>query len=101
MAKINSRNNDLLKETKNTTTPKVYSLLVSLVNEDKENLAEDVLKIDYLLTYTNNCIKDKDFKEAKYTLQIIDRRIENLKDQNVSIDHLSNIYDKLKSQIKK
>ncbi|MBN1038571.1 hypothetical protein DVW12_07565 [Clostridium botulinum] len=101
MAKRNSRNNDLLKETKNTTTPKVYSLLVSLVNEDKENLAEDVLKIDYLLTYTNNCIKDKDFKEAKYTLQILDRRIENLKKQSVDIDHLSNIYDKLNSQIKK
>ncbi|ACD21807.1 MULTISPECIES: hypothetical protein [Clostridium] len=101
MAKRNSRNNDLLKETKNTTTPKVYSLLVSLVNEDKENLAEDVLKIDYLLTYTNNCIKDKDFKEAKYTLQILDRRIENLKKQSVDIDHLSNLYDKLNSQIKK
>ncbi len=101
MAKRNSRNNDLLKETKNTTTPKVYSLLVSLVNEDKENLAEDVLKIDYLLTYTNNCIKDKDFKEAKYTLQILDRRIENLKKQNVDIDHLSNLYDKLNSQINK
>ncbi|AIY79380.1 hypothetical protein FDC58_08560 [Clostridium botulinum] len=101
MAKRNSRNNDLLKETKNTTTPKVYSLLVSLVNEDKENLAEDVLKIDYLLTYTNNCIKDKDFKEAKYTLQIVDRRIENLKKQNVDIDHLSNLYDKLNSQINK
>lgn len=101
MAKRNSRNNDLLKETKNTTTPKVYSLLVSLVNGDKENLAEDVLKIDYLLTYTNNCIKDKDFKEAKYTLQILDRRIENLKKQSVDIDHLSNLYDKLNSQIKK
>ncbi|WP_315081400.1 hypothetical protein [uncultured Clostridium sp.] len=101
MAKKNSRNNDLLKETKNTTTPKVYSLLVSLVNEDKEDLAEDVLKIDYLLTYTNNCIKDKDFKEAKYTLEIIDRRMENLKNQNVDIDNLSNLYDKLNSQIKK
>ncbi|NFH91583.1 hypothetical protein FDA33_15460 [Clostridium botulinum] len=101
MAKINSRNNDLLKETKNTTSHKVYSLLVSLVNEGKEDLAEDVLKIDYLLTYTNNCIKDKDFKEAKYTLQILDRRIENLKNENVDMEHLKNLYDKLNSQIKK
>lgn len=101
MAKKNSRNNDLLKETKNTTTPKIYSLLVSLVNENKENLAEDVLKIDYLLTYTNNCIKDKDFREAKYTLEIIDRRIENLKKEKVDIEHLKNLYDKLNSQIKK
>ena len=101
MAKKNSRNNDLLKETKNTTTPKIYSLLVSLVNDDKENLAEDVLKIDYLLTYTNNCIKDKDFREAKYTLEIIERRIENLKKEKVDIEHLKNLYDKLTSQIKK
>ena len=42
MAKKTSRNTDILKETKNTTTPKVYSLLVKLVNEDT------VLKIKFI-----------------------------------------------------
>ncbi|AOR24926.1 hypothetical protein [Clostridium taeniosporum] len=101
MAKKNSRNNDLLKDTKNTTTLKVYSLLVSLVNDDKENLAEDVLKIDYLLTYMNNCIKGKDFKEAKDTLDMIDRRIKNLKKEKVDMEHFENILNKLKLQVKK
>ncbi|NSB39151.1 hypothetical protein BJV89_004357 [Clostridium beijerinckii] len=54
MTKKTSRNTDILKDTKNTTSPKVYSLLVELVNADREDLAEDVLKIDYLLTYANN-----------------------------------------------
>lgn len=49
MAKKNSRNTDILKDSKDTTSPKVYSILVNLVNNDREDLAEDVLKIDYLL----------------------------------------------------
>ena len=57
MAKKNSRNTDILKDSKDTTSPKVYSILVNLVNNDREDLAEDVLKIDYLLDYTNRCIK--------------------------------------------
>jgi hypothetical protein len=44
MAKKTSRNTDILQETKNITSPKIYSLLVKLVNENKEDLAEDVLK---------------------------------------------------------
>jgi uncharacterized protein with PhoU and TrkA domain len=75
MAKKTSRNTDILQETKNTTSPKICSLLVKLVNYNREDLAEDVLKIDYLLSYTNTCIKDKDFRQAKETTEMIKNRI--------------------------
>lgn len=99
MAKKNSRNTDILKETKNTTTSKVYSLLVKLVNEDREDLAKDVLKIDYLLTYTNTCIKDKDFKQAKDTMEIVKSRIDKLLDNNVNVEYLMYIYDGIKMKL--
>ena len=49
MAKITSRNNDLLRDSRNKVSPKVYDLLIDLVNEDREDLAEIALKIDYLI----------------------------------------------------
>lgn len=100
MAKKNSRNTDILKETKNTTSPRIYSLLVELVNENREDLAEDVLKVDYLLTYTSNCIKDKDFKEAKSTIKMAKERLDKLKDNNADIEYLEYLYDGINSKIK-
>ena len=47
MAKITSRNNDLLRDSRNKVSPKVYELLIDLVNENREDLAEMALKIDY------------------------------------------------------
>ena len=99
MAKKNSRNTDILKETKNTTSPKIYSLLVKLVNEDREDLAEDVLKIDYLLAYTNTCIKDKDFKQAKETMEMAKNRIDKLISNGVDVEYLVYIYDGIKSKL--
>ena len=99
MAKKNSRNTDILKETKNTTSPKIYSLLVKLVNEDKEYLAEDVLKIDYLLAYANTCIKDKDFKQAKETMEMAKNRIDKLIDNGIDIEYLIYIYDGIKLKL--
>lgn len=99
MAKKNSRNTDILQKSKNTTTSKIYSLLVKLVNEDKEDLAKDVLKIDYLLTYTNTCIKDKDFKQAKDTMEMIKNRIDKLIDNDVNVEYLMYIYDGIKLKI--
>jgi hypothetical protein len=96
MAKKTSRNTDILQETKNTTSPKIYSLLVKLVNNNREDLAEDVLKIDYLLTYTNTCIKDKDFREAKDTMQMVKNRIDKLIDNDVDVEYLMYIYDGIK-----
>lgn len=99
MAKKTSRNTDILKDTKNTTSPKVYSLLVELVNADREDLAEDVLKIDYLLTYANNCIKDKDRREAKDTLEIAQNRIDKLIGQNANVEYLVYLYDRVNSKL--
>ncbi|SFC18840.1 hypothetical protein [Clostridium uliginosum] len=99
MAKKNSRNNDLLKDTKATTSPKVYSLLVDLVNQDKEKLAEDVLKIDYLITYASKCVKDKDLREAKSTLTMIKNRIDKLIENNVEVEYLNELYEKVNSKI--
>ena len=99
MAKKTSRNTDILKEAKNITSHKVYSLLVNLVNDNKEDLAEDVLKIDYLLTYTNTCIKDKDFKQAKNTMEMIKTRIDKLIYNDVNVEYLIYIYDGIKSKI--
>jgi len=99
MAKKTSRNTDILKETKNTTSPKIYYLLVKLVNDDREDLAEDVLKIDYLLTYTNTCIKDKDFRQAKETMQMIKNRLDKLVDNDVDVEYLMYIYDGIKSKM--
>lgn len=99
MAKRTSRNTDILKETKNTTSPKIYSLLVKLVNDDREDLAEDVLKIDYLLAYTNTCIKDKDFKQAKETMEMAKNRINKLIENDVNVEYLMYIYDGIKSKL--
>ena len=49
MSRKTSNNNDLLSSVRKDTSPKVYSLLVDLVNDEREDLAELVLKIDYLL----------------------------------------------------
>jgi hypothetical protein len=100
MAKKTSRNTDILQETKNTTSPKIYSLLVKLVNDDREDLAEDVLKIDYLLTYTNTCIKDKDFRQAKETMEMIKNRLDKLVDNQVDVEYLMYLYDGIKNKMK-
>ena len=99
MAKKNSRNTDILQKNKNTTTSKIYSLLVKLVNEDREDLAKDVLKIDYLLTYTNTCIKDKDLKQAKYTMEMIESRMDKLVDNDVNVEYLMYVYDGIKAKL--
>ena len=59
MAKITSKNNNLLRDSRNKVSPKVYDILIDLVNEDREDLAEMALKIDYLIEYANSAIKGK------------------------------------------
>ena len=100
MARKSSRNTDILKDTKNTTSPKIYSLLVELVNSDREDLAEDVLKADYLLEYTSNCIKDKDYKEAKHTIKMAKERIDKVKNSDFNVDYLMYLYEGIQSKIK-
>ena len=100
MARKSSRNTDILKDTKNTTSPKVYSLLVELVNDGREDLAEEILKADYLLEYTSKCIKDKDYREAKDTIKMAKDRIDKVKDSGFNVEYLIYLYDGIKSKIK-
>ena len=101
MAKKNSSNNDFLYKVKDTTSPKLYPLLVQLVNDGREDLAKQVTKIDYLLEYTSTCIKQKDFREAKDTIVRVSERINILKEENVDTSYLDYLYEGIKKKINK
>jgi len=92
MAKKNSNNNDFLYNSKANASPQIYSLLIDLVNEDKEPLAKAVIKIDYLLDYASRCIKQKDFDEANESLSNAKSRIDMLKNEEVDTKHLEYLY---------
>lgn len=100
MAKITTRNSELLKSAKSKTSPKVYSLLSNLVNDDREDLAEIVLKIDYLLEYASTCIKLRDFNEAKESLNKAETRMNILREENVNIDYLDYLYEGIAKKLK-
>ena len=99
MAKKTTRNNDLLRDTKNTTSPKIYSILVETVNRGREDLAEDILKVDYLLNYTSTCIKDRDKKQAQSTIAMVRKRIDKLKEDDVNTEYLEYLYEGIKAKI--
>ncbi len=93
MAKKNSRNNDFLSEYRERTTPKIYSLLVDLINDERQNLAELVVKVDYLIDYANTCIKQKDFQEGREALEGAKNRIEKLNKEQADTSHLVYLYE--------
>lgn len=86
MGRKNARNSSVLKGAKDRTSPKVYDLLLRLVNSDREDMAELVLKIDYLFEYSSVCIKQKDYKEAKKTLVKARERMDKIKEEEKDID---------------
>ena len=98
MAKITSKHNDLLRDSRNKVTPKVYTLLMDLVNSDREDLAEMTLKIDYLIEYANSAIKAKDFSEAKDSMQRAEERIKMIKRENFDVSHLEYLIEVLKKR---
>jgi len=100
MPKKTTRNSDILRIAKDTTSLKIYSLLISLVNEDREDLAEVVLKVDYLLKYTSTCIKHNDFDEGKESLEGARNRIDKLKNEGVDTEHLDYLYEGILKKIK-
>ncbi|NKF08271.1 hypothetical protein J1C67_06450 [Clostridium gasigenes] len=100
MAKINSKNNDLLHNSKLTTTPKVYAILLHLVNDNREDLAQIAKRVDYLILYTTRCISLKDFKEAKEAIEKAGERIQFLKKEGVEIDYLEYLYEGTKKKLK-
>lgn len=95
MAKITSRNNDFLKMHRNSTSPKVYSLLLELINDDREDLANEVIKIDYLVDYFNTCIKKRDKKEGKETLDRINARLSKLEKEGIDTSHFKTLCENI------
>ena len=93
MARRNSQNNDFLNSIRKDVTPKIYNIMLELVNRDREDLAEHVLKIDYLLTYATNCVNLKDFKEAKLTLERIKARLDILEENDGLDEYLVYLYE--------
>ncbi|WP_426347975.1 hypothetical protein ACPWSR_09385 [Alloiococcus sp. CFN-8] len=93
MARKNTRNSKLLFNSKDITSPKVYAFLVKLVNDDREDLAEKALKIDYLLNYAQSCLKQKDKMEARSALDNALTRMNELTSQGYEPEHLKYIYD--------
>ena len=98
MAKKTSKNNNFLNSAKKITSNKIYSLLLDLVNNDEEDLASEVLKVDYILTYASNCIKQKDFSEAKEAISKGEARITMLKEKGVDVEHLEYLYEGTKKK---
>ncbi|MTK13009.1 MAG: hypothetical protein F8N39_13305 [Clostridiaceae bacterium] len=93
MAKKSARNNELLNNAKVKTSPRIYSLLVDLVNDGREDLAEIVLRVDYLLEYASTCVKQKDFDESKEALNKAKIRMEMLEKEDVKIEYLNYLYE--------
>lgn len=93
MAKINSKNNDFLNEAKKYSNQKVYTLILRLFNEDKEDQAEDVYRVDYLLRYATICAKGKDFDEAMESLNSVRLRMKKLESNDVDVEHLNYLID--------
>ncbi|MBD7915569.1 hypothetical protein H9660_10475 [Clostridium sp. Sa3CUN1] len=100
MSRKTSKNNDLLSSVRKDTSPKIYSLLVDLVNDDREDLAELVLKIDYLLEYSSACIRQKDFQGAKEALSKVENRVKMLDMQKVDTEHIKYLYEGIKKKCK-
>jgi len=73
---------------------------VSLVNDDRADLAEIVLKVDYLLQYTSTCIKHNDFEEANDSLGGAKKRIDKLKNEGIDTEHLYYLYDGILKKMK-
>lgn len=100
MTKRTSANSDMLKNAKDKSSSKVYAIILHLVNEGRQDLAELVVKIDYLLQYTSACIKDKDYNEAKNIMTKVEKRLQILEGEGVDIEHLKYLHDGIKNKIK-
>lgn len=101
MSKKSTWNNELLNSAKANTSPKIYNILLELVNEDREDLAEVVLKVDYILEYASSCIKQKDFREARESLDKAKSRITLLESQGANVEYLEYLYEGIAKKSKK
>jgi hypothetical protein len=92
MTRKSARNDDLLKSSKADTNPKIYAVLVDLVNRDRKDLAEMVLEIDRLLEYTSTCIRQRDYREARDVLLKTKYRMDILRENEVDMEYLDHLY---------
>lgn len=95
MGRKNARTSNVLKGAKERSSSKVYDLLLRLVNIDREDLAEVVLKIDYLFEYASVCVKQRDNKEAKKTLSSARERMDKIisEEKDIDIKCLEHLYE--------
>ncbi|NEU04561.1 hypothetical protein [Clostridium senegalense] len=100
MPKKTSKNNDLLNSVRDTTSPKVYDLLLKLVNNGDDDLANMVLKIDYLIEYASNCVKARDYLNGREALEGAKCRIKTLKEKNVDTDYLEYLFEGINKKCK-
>lgn len=101
MTRKSAKNNELLKSSKAHTSPRIYSLLVDLVNDDREDLAETILRTDSLLAYASTCIRQRDYNEARVGLDKAKSRIDNLKEEGVNTEYLDYLYEGIAKKSKK
>ena len=98
--KKTSKNNDFLNDVRSDLSPNVYEVVLNLVNEDREDLAKDVIKIDYLLDYTSRCLKAKDKREARESIERAKIRIDNILKEGFSIDYIVYLYEGIRKKVK-
>ena len=99
--KKTSKNNAFLYRARENSSPKIYEIILDLVNEDREDLAKEVMKADYLLEYTSICIKQKDFREARESMEKAKEKIESLKNNGANISYLEYLREGIEKKIKK
>lgn len=101
MVKKNTWNNDFLKDAKEKTSTKIYSLVVKLVHSDREDLAKMVLKVNSFLEYASVCIKQRDHNEAKESLDKAKNTIDLLEKEEVDTEYLDYLYQGILKKCKK
>jgi hypothetical protein len=100
MPKKSAKNNELLKSIKNKTSPQIYDLVLHLVNDDREDMAETALKIDYLIDYAGTCIRQKDYKEAEDTMKKASVRIDKLRSEGADTEYFEYLLEGIKRKLK-
>ncbi|WP_297635371.1 hypothetical protein [uncultured Clostridium sp.] len=98
--KKNSKNNNFLNDVREDLSPKMYDEVLKLVNGGREDLANEIAKIDYLLEYTSKCIKVKDFAEARMSIESVKARIQKIKDAGFKIEYIEYLYEGIKKKVK-
>jgi mevalonate kinase len=101
LTRKNIRDNELLRSARVKTSSKVYAVLIKLVREDREDLAEIILKIDRILELASICIKHRDYNEANENLNSAKSKIDMLKGEGVDTEYLDYLYEGILKKAKR